>query len=475
MSSESVEPGAGGPGAWLRRLSVVRDVDGVLERGLPVGTTLRLHVRIVLELFLVFKLVKDSDLTVRAASTAYTFVFAMVPLLTTSLAFFTAFSGIETSREAISKYLYAWLLPGAAREVQVYLDQFAHAAAAAGTVSSLVFLVSVLLLLRSLEETYNRIWRVPIPRSWGDRVKTLAVFFLTGAIGASLMVLVSRESGQLAAQLQKFPVPGLGPLLLTWSFEGLSLVLSWILFFSATWVLPAAPVRKSAALLSGIVMGTVWHLLKIGFSWYISRFAGYDSIYGAVGTVPVFLLWLYLTLILFLAGAYLAYVHQNLRPLVNAWKAGGSGDTTLGGASAGLAFYAVTLAVALGKAWYERKGPQTEEALQLRTGLNACLAAEALQKLIRAQLVVPVSLSSEVGYLLAIPPELLTPAEIIRIVSDRELHIPRLDGVAAEYHRIQEVFEQAQAQGDHVLGSVHLTTFIALPSSAQAEVSQINA
>ena len=43
-------------------------------------------------------------------------------------------------------------------------------------------------------------------------------------------------------------------------------------------------------------------LLQRGFSFYLSAFPNYTLIYGAFATVPIFLVWLYLSWLVVLVG-----------------------------------------------------------------------------------------------------------------------------------------------------------------------------
>ncbi|GAA4411229.1 YihY/virulence factor BrkB family protein [Fodinibacter luteus] len=47
----------------------------------------------------------------------------------------------------------------------------------------------------------------------------------------------------------------------------------------------------------------IWVIASLGFGFYVSNFARYDSLYGSLGSVIVFLLWLWLTNLALLFGA----------------------------------------------------------------------------------------------------------------------------------------------------------------------------
>ena len=61
------------------------------------------------------------------------------------------------------------------------------------------------------------------------------------------------------------------------------------------------PIRT---LLPGIALSLVsWLVISMGFSLYVENFGKYSIIYGALGTVIVLLIWLYMTSFLLILGA----------------------------------------------------------------------------------------------------------------------------------------------------------------------------
>src|SRR3712207_6711131 len=80
-----------------------------LTRGVRPDEHISLRNRLLLILYLLGRALWNSDLTVRAAATSYTFIFSIVPLLTTTLAFFTAFPGLQDQRENLQRALFDYL------------------------------------------------------------------------------------------------------------------------------------------------------------------------------------------------------------------------------------------------------------------------------------------------------------------------------------------------------------------------------
>jgi membrane protein len=85
-------------------------------------------------------------------------------------------------------------------------------------------------------------------------------------------------------------------------------------------VVPYRAVKPRDALIGGIVAGIAFELAKRGFAVYLARFPTYTLIYGSLATIPIFLVWLYMSWVVVLAGATLtamlpAYRFAEGRPI----------------------------------------------------------------------------------------------------------------------------------------------------------------
>ena len=87
-------------------------------------------------------------------------------------------------------------------------------------------------------------------------------------------------------------------------------VIPWSLtvfaFFVIYWLVPAKSIPWRVALVGAVVAGTLWNILKVGFTYYISHLASYTRTYGALATLIVFLLWINLSASILLWGGELA-------------------------------------------------------------------------------------------------------------------------------------------------------------------------
>ncbi|MDZ7795985.1 MAG: YihY/virulence factor BrkB family protein [Candidatus Marinimicrobia bacterium] len=85
-------------------------------------------------------------------------------------------------------------------------------------------------------------------------------------------------------------------------------------------ILPRAKVLFKSALVGGVFSALLWEISKNIFYLYVSRMTTITSLYGSLSTIPVFMIWMYLTWLIILFGAELSYTFQNRRLLTNIYR-----------------------------------------------------------------------------------------------------------------------------------------------------------
>src|SRR5207302_11152407 len=71
-------------------------------------------------------------------------------------------------------------------------------------------------------------------------------------------------------------------------------------------VIPNCAVRWRDGLAGAAVAAIAIEILKIGFAIYIGSMSSYQTVYGALAAIPIFLLWMYVSWMAVLLGAVVA-------------------------------------------------------------------------------------------------------------------------------------------------------------------------
>jgi membrane protein len=247
----------------------------------------------------VFRRGAEERLPQSAGGLTLTTVLSLVPLLAVSFALFTRVPLLRPAGDAIREHLLRGLLPpDIARTVLQHLLHFAGNARSLTLVGTLFLLASALLLLLSVENTFNRIWQVKKPRPLLRRLALYAVLLLTGpvVVGASLWAtswLLAASSGMLAREPQWLrQLAQLGPVLLGGAaFAGLYRFV------------PNTDVRLRDAVIGGLLAAAAFECGKRGFAIYLANTPAYRTVYGAFAPLLAFLVWVYYSWLVTLAAA----------------------------------------------------------------------------------------------------------------------------------------------------------------------------
>ncbi len=251
----------------------------------------------------------EKKLTRAASSLTFTTVLAIVPLLAVVLALFTAFPLFAEFRGALEAFLSESLLPPSFSDtIMLYLNQFAAQASGLTAVGSAFLLVTSIMLIMTIDEAFNEIWRVEKQRPLRQRLLVYWAIISLGPIltGASLWAttVLARESLGYIGQLPEW---------LSLLLNIVPLAISALGFTALFMFVPNCRVLWRDALTGGVGTAAVLAIMKAGFTAYLTRFPSYTVIYGAFATLPIFLLWIYLSWLVILMGAMVASLLPALR------------------------------------------------------------------------------------------------------------------------------------------------------------------
>jgi membrane protein len=246
---------------------------------------------------------------------SYTTLVSLVPLAVIAfgtLAVFPIFSQVHDELVAL---VFRNLVPSIGEQAEWWFRAFTNSAAQTTAIGVAGIAATGVLLLVTVEDQLNSIWRVTSPRPWVQRILAYWTLITLGPllIGISLSLstyfeIAARHVGleeQAAAWFASSWLHSLARLLPA-ALEFAVLTLLYCL-------IPNCVVRWRDGAVGALFATIAIEILKIGFSIYIGASSFYQTVYGALATIPIFLLWMYIAWMAVLLGAVVAAALPNWR------------------------------------------------------------------------------------------------------------------------------------------------------------------
>ena len=237
------------------------------------------------------------DCLTSAAALTYTTLFAVVPLMTVTLLFFSLLPEFAELGQDFQNFLFQNFLPAGSTLVQEKLLEFADRATGLTAAGVIGLLVTALMMLVAVEKQFNIIWQVEAPKWSLHRVLVYWGILSLGPVAIVSGMLVSAYvlSIPLISDLEAWTA---GETILTY----LPILLTSIGFTALYVLVPNCKVAPLHGFYGGVMTAVVF---KLAFFIYTeaSKNFFYDAIYGAFAALPIFLIWLYLVWVIVLAGA----------------------------------------------------------------------------------------------------------------------------------------------------------------------------
>lgn len=234
-----------------------------------------------------------------AASLTFTTLLSLVPLLTIALTLFSAFPVFADLAAHIREFALANLLPETGGKVIArYMQQFAESAVRLRAAGIVMLALTAMLMMLTIDNAFNTIWRTTRQRRPLQRILVYwAVLTLAPLLVGGSLSLTSWLVGWSVGYAKQLPVLGMVTLKVV---PGL---LTWLAFGLLFRLVPNRPVPLRHAAIGGAVAAVVFESMNRLFAFYITQFPTYKLVYGTFSTVPIFLMWIYLSWFAVLLGA----------------------------------------------------------------------------------------------------------------------------------------------------------------------------
>lgn len=234
----------------------------------------------------------------RSAALAFTTLLSLVPLMTVSLAIFSAFPAFKTFSSRIQDFVFNNFVVSTGDVVQNYLQTFIAKAGQLSVFGLIFLVVTAIVMMFTMEETFNAIWRVHKRRHW---LQALMLYWTILTL-SPLLLGVSFVASSYLTSFAEFL--GLYKILLIVTPFLLSIAAFMLLYIAV----PHYRVPIKSGFIGALFAAVLFELSKHLFALYIIHFAGYQLLYGTLATIPIFLLWIYLCWFITLLGAVVSFV-----------------------------------------------------------------------------------------------------------------------------------------------------------------------
>lgn len=241
----------------------------------------------------------DDHCTRVAASLSFTTLLALVPLMAIGFALLSAFPVFSAVQDTVQDFLFRNFVPEFGGVIRDQITTFVANTGKLTAFGIIIIAVTALFLFVTVEDSFNVIWRASDNRPFAIR---LLMFWAILTVGPLLM------GASVAVSSYIFTITVVKDIDAFVGFRGQFFrILPFLLELAALTLiyklLPNKPVRWLHALAGGVVASLLFELLKKGFALYVTSFPAQQTIYGAVSTIPLFLVWMYVAWAAVLLGA----------------------------------------------------------------------------------------------------------------------------------------------------------------------------
>jgi membrane protein len=257
-------------------------------------------------------LVRDwlaGEINVRAMSLAYTTLLSLVPLLVFSISILKGLG----SRADLRYLLHQFLRPmgSAVDELTESIMQFVAnmRGDVLGSIGLALLIYTVVTTIQKVEASFNFVWRVGRPRSVARRFTEYLSVMIIGPI------LIAVAVGLLGSAEHSTFAHWLDSTALAWTLSILRqlapyAIVTLVFTFMYAFV-PNTRVERRAALIGGVTAGVIWALVGGLFTKFILFSSQMLAVYTGFAIVLTTLIWVYLSWLILLIGAQLAFYVQS--------------------------------------------------------------------------------------------------------------------------------------------------------------------
>lgn len=249
-------------------------------------------------LYLFLSNLKKEHIHVTAGYLSYVTLMSLVPLMVVMLSVMTAFPIFSDIREMIENFVYQNFVPASGDVVREHITGFVSNASKMSAVAITALFVFAMLLISAIDKCLNKLWRVNEKR----RVMTsFSMYWMVLTLGPVLVgsSLVMTSYIVSLVSFGDYDLLGITNIFV----RALPLFASIAAFFILYMVVPNKIIPMKFALAGATLAAILFEIAKKSFAIYVTQLPSYQAIYGALSSIPILFLWVYLSWLVVLIGA----------------------------------------------------------------------------------------------------------------------------------------------------------------------------
>lgn len=270
--------------------------------------------RVVVKLLRIFQAVirdlSDGLPTLRAMSLVYTTLLSIIPVLAVAFSVLKSFGMHNQIEPLLIKALSPLGNQGIniAKQIIEFVDNID--VGLLGVMGIIFLFYTVITLINKIERAFNYTWHITEYRGLTQRVSDYLSVIMIGPIliFTALAITAAITSSTLVSKLSTIG-------LFAFIFETTGSLLPYFLVIAAFTVIylliPNTKVKLSSAVIGAFIAGVLWETTGWLFASFVANSSNYTVVYSSFAILVIFMVWLYLSWLILLIGAAIAYYHQH--------------------------------------------------------------------------------------------------------------------------------------------------------------------
>jgi membrane protein len=250
------------------------------------------------------------QLNLRAMSLVYTTLLSVVPLLAVSFSVLKGF-GVHNQLEPV---LLNFLAPLGAKGIEVSNNIIGFVenvqVGVLGSLGLVFLLYTVVSLTQKVESSFNFVWQVERLRALAQRFSSYLTVILVGPVLMFTALGVTATVMNTSLVQYLISVEPLGEVIVL----GSRLIPYLLVIAAFTFIymfIPNTRVKLLPAVVGGVVAGVLWQTSGWAFAAFVASSTKYAAIYSGFAILILLLIWLYLSWLILLLGAQVAFYVQH--------------------------------------------------------------------------------------------------------------------------------------------------------------------